>query len=242
MGLELCGVNANSLPCAPMRTGRLKKIIFVTGTDTGVGKTVLTALLVAFLRRRGRAALAMKPFCSGSRRDARLLRGLQKGCLTLDEVNPFYFDKPLAPGAAARNVPLGAVLGKISDLARRCEILVVEGVGGLFAPLGRNYAVRDLIRSLDCKVIVVSANRLGTINHTLLTVEALQVAGQKDVTIVVMGVKKPDISAESNARMIRKMAPRTPVFEVPYLGFGASNGGGVKNNVIFLKKTLARLL
>jgi dethiobiotin synthetase len=119
--------------------------------------------------------------------------------------------------------------------------LVVEGVGGLLAPLGKGYTVRDLIGNLDCKVIVVSANRLGTINHTLLTVEALQVSGQKELAIAMMGVRKPDISAASNVRMIRRMAPRTPVFAIPYLGFGASKAGGVKKNVIFLKKTLAQL-
>ncbi|MGA2177892.1 MAG: dethiobiotin synthase [Verrucomicrobiota bacterium] len=219
----------------------MKKILFVTGTDTGVGKTVLTAMLLAFLRGAGRDALAMKPFCSGSRGDARLLHDLQKGCLTLDEVNPFYFDKPLAPAAAAKNVPLRAALAKIRELAGRCDILVVEGVGGLLAPLGKGYTVRDLIGNLDCKVIVVSANRLGTINHTLLTVEALQVSGQKELAIAMMGVRKPDISAASNVRMIRRMAPRTPVFAIPYLGFGASKAGGVKKNVIFLKKTLAQL-
>jgi dethiobiotin synthetase len=219
----------------------VKNIIFVTGTDTGVGKTVLTAMLVAFLRRRGIDALGMKPFCSGSRADARLLLSLQVGCLTLDEVNPFYFDKPLAPGAAAQSVPLTSVLAKIRGLKARCGVLVVEGIGGLMVPLGRGYTVRDLICRLDCEAIVVGANRLGTINHTLLTVEALQLSGIKSLAIVMMGVNKPDISARSNVKMIRKMAPKTPVFSIPYLGLGASKTGAVKRNVTFLKKTLARL-
>ena len=77
------------------------KIIFVTGTDTGVGKTLLTALLLQHLRAHGQSALAIKPFCSGGREDAELLHSLQENELTLDEMNPFHFKKPLAPYLAA---------------------------------------------------------------------------------------------------------------------------------------------
>ena len=223
----------------------MKKYLFVTGTDTGVGKTVLTAMLLAFLRRGGGRALAMKPFCSGSRGDARLLHRLQKEFLTLEDVNPFYFDRPLAPGAAARGggqkAPLGVVLGKIQAAAGRCDLLLVEGVGGVMVPLGGDYTVRDLIRGLECKTIVVCANRLGTINHTLLTAEALEGAGIEEFTIAMMGVKNPDISAASNPRMIRRMLPSRPVFCLPHLGFRAGTAGAVKRNVKYLKKTLAQL-
>jgi dethiobiotin synthetase len=219
----------------------MKKILFVTGTDTGVGKTVLTALLVAFLRREGRNALAMKPFCSGSRGDVRLLHRLQEGCLTLEEVNPFYFDKPLAPGVAGKNIPLPVAAGKIRDLARRCEILVVEGVGGLLVPLGENYTVRTLMEHLDCKAILVCANKLGAINHTLLTVEALQDVMRKELTIVMMEAKRPDISAASNVRVIRRMFSKNRVFVLPYLGPGASTASEIKKSAFFLKKTLAQI-
>lgn len=224
----------------------MKKILFVTGTDTGAGKTVLTAMLLALLRRGGVRALAMKPFCSGPRDDARLLHRLQKGCLTLDEVNPFYFDKPQAPAAAAGKsgsaVPLSAVLAKIRGIAARCDLLIVEGVGGLMVPLGRNYAVLDVIRRLDCETIVVCPNRLGVINHTLLTASALQSAGIKHFTIVMMGVRKPDISAISNPRMIHQRLPSIPVICLPYLGKTASSAVGVKNNAKYLKKTLAGIV
>jgi dethiobiotin synthetase len=111
----------------------------------------------------------------------------------------------------------------------------------LLVPLGKNYAVRDLIGQLKCQTIIVSANRLGTINHTLLTVESLQHANAKAVAIVMMEVKKPDISAAGNPRMIRRMLPEMPIFRVPFLGFSAANTSERKNNVIFLKKTLALL-
>jgi len=231
---------------APMSRRHASKILFITGTDTGAGKTVLTAMLLAFLRRAGGRALAMKPFCSGSRGDARLLHSLQKECLTLNEVNPFYFDKPLAPAAAAGRggpkVTLPSALRPIRLLATRCDLLLVEGAGGLLAPLGEDYTARDLIRRLDCKAMVVCPNRLGVINHLMLTAEALQTAGIKDFTVVMMGVRKPDLSARSNPRMIRLRLPENPVFCLPWLGFGASKAAGAKKNAKYLKKTLAQLL
>jgi dethiobiotin synthetase len=225
---------------------RVKKFLFVTGTDTGAGKTVLTALLLAFLRRGGGGALAMKPFCSGSRGDARLLHRLQRQSVTLDDVNPFYFDKPLAPAAAAGRsrpaVSRQAALRQIRLLAARCDLLVVEGAGGLLTPLGKGYTIRDLIRRLQGNTIVVCLNRLGVINHVALTAEALQIAGIKEFTVVMMGVRKPDISARSNARMIRQMLPLIPVFCLPYLGFGASTARAANENAKYLKKTLARMV
>ena len=108
----------------------VKRIIFVTGTDTGVGKTVLTALLLAHLRGQGRDALAMKPFCSGSRAATPgCCSSLQKGCLTLDEVNPFYFDKPLAPAAAPRRAPFRDALARIRALAGAASAFDRRGGG-----------------------------------------------------------------------------------------------------------------
>src|SRR5215510_6857451 len=96
-------------------------IVFITGTDTGVGKTLLTASLLTYLRRNGLPALALKPFCCGSRADAELFYDLQERELTLDEVNPYYFSKPVAPLAAARkqrrSIQLNDVLEHIRFIA-----------------------------------------------------------------------------------------------------------------------------
>jgi len=159
------------------------RIIFITGTGTGVGKTVLTGLLLTHLRGRNVPAFATKPFCSGDRADAKLLCALQGGDLTLEEVNPFFFREPVAPLVAARRrksvIPIDSVLANIRSLRSKIEEswLLIEGAGGLLVPLGEDYSVLDLIASLRCEVLVVSANRLGTLNHTLLTVRALQQAG-----------------------------------------------------------------
>jgi dethiobiotin synthetase len=220
----------------------VKKIIFVTGTDTGVGKTVLTALLLAHLREQGTDALGMKPFCSGDRGDATLLHSLQEGCLTLQDVNPFYFDKPLAPAAAPKRVPFQKALDTIRALADRCDVLLVEGAGGLLAPLGDDYTARDLIGALGCETIVVGRNCLGTINHTILTVEALQKSATQAFAIVLMEARKPDLSAFGNLKMLRQRLGFEVVFSIPHLVFRVPTARAVKKNVKFMKKVLARLV
>src|SRR5262249_26966634 len=141
-------------------------------------------------------ALAMKPFCSGGRGDAELLHALQNNEVTLDEVNPFYFSRPLAPwvavkyGKAGKQVPLKSALKRISELQKRCDLLLIEGSGGLLVPLGEKYTVLDLIGALKCEILLVGKNKLGTINHTLLSLSALQGIGVKRVAVVLAESKK----------------------------------------------------
>ena len=142
-----------------MKAVAMAKIIFITGTDTGVGKTVVTALLLCHLRQAGCNALAIKPFCSGSRADARLLRGLQEQLVDTGRDQPVFFQaaRLLRPPPADRRktIPLDTVLRKIRDFGRRCDVLLVEGIGGLMVPLGKNYTVADLISRLHCPVLIV---------------------------------------------------------------------------------------
>ncbi len=229
-----------------MRNLSPRRIIFITGTDTGVGKTLLTGLLVRHLRDRGCHALAMKPFCSGGRGDVDFLRAAQDGELTVKEINPFFFRKPIAPLVAARKrrrtVRLPDVLRAIGRLVRRCECLVIEGSGGLLVPLGEGYSVADLIAKLNCQVIVVSRNRLGTINHTLLTVRALQHVGIEVFKVVMMSSEKADESSGSNAKILGELLGCIPLEEVGDLGKNCFAISALKNNCKKIKKTLARIL
>jgi len=200
----------------------MKKITFITGTDTGVGKTLLTAFLLFHLRQKGAQALAMKPFCSGGLGDVHLLQSLQKGELSDAEMNPFYYSKPVAPYAAAKKgkkLRLEHVLEKIAGVAEKCDRLLIEGSGGLLVPLAEGFTVANLIRQLDCKVTVVGHNRLGTINHTLLTVKHLQsVEKKKAISVVLMGKRVKDVSSGSNVEVLRHFLPGIEVSELPYLG------------------------
>ena len=202
------------------------RIIFITGTDTGVGKTVLTALLLAHLRAKGVDARAMKPFCSGGRDDAIVFHRLQSPTVSLDEVNPYFFDEPVAPLASylmARkknrvvHLPsLQEVVKKIKQAARKCDVLLIEGAGGIEVPLGRNFSVLNLIGALECSVIVVARNALGTINHTVLTVNALRQIEKKNLTVVMMGAERPDASETTNFEIIKTILLRIPIFCVHF--------------------------
>ena len=224
----------------------MPRIIFVTGTDTGVGKTLLTGLLLYHLRQEGCHALALKPFCSGSRADAQFLNAIQDGELSQDEITPFFFSEPLAPLAAARkhrrSIRLADALPRIKRLAQRCECLLVEGIGGVMVPLGEGFAVIDLIARLGCRTILVSRNRLGTINHTLLSVRALQHAGIKELRLVLSALPEGDASSDSNSSVLSELAAPTPVFVIPFLGRKAGRLGGFGLAEKKLKKTLARIL
>lgn len=236
---------------APKNEPRIRRrpgrIIFITGTDTGVGKTIFTGLLVHHLRTAGSHALAMKPFCSGGRADVRLLRAMQDAELTEQEINPFYFPEPVAPLVSARQrkraVPLREVVQRIKEIAARCECLLIEGSGGLMVPLGEGYLVSDLIRALNCEVIVVSRNRLGTINHTLLTVGALKNLGAKRITVALMAVNnlgKTDVSCATNESILSELLLPMPVHAIEFLGKNPSKTGVLKKNYKKVKKTLAQ--
>lgn len=224
----------------------MKKIVFVTGTDTGVGKTLLTALLLFHLRQKGIHALAMKPFCSGGRADVRRLQALQRGELADGEMNPFYYPQPLAPYVAAKNgrqVQLHEAVERIQNVAQKCERLVVEGSGGLLVPLGENFTVADLIAALDCQVIITARNRLGTINHTLLTVKALQSIGitQDAMAVVLMSRRKPDFSAQTNPRVLAKLLFPIRTLSLPFLGSNPASPKNIRVHHPRLRHTLDQL-
>jgi dethiobiotin synthetase len=220
------------------------RIVFITGTDTGVGKTVFTGLLLHHLRTSGCHALAMKPFCSGGRADVRLLRALQDAELSEAEINPFYFPEPVAPLVSSRQqhrkISLQEVVRRIRRIAQRCDTLLIEGAGGVLVPLGENYMVRDLIKRLKCEVIIVSRNRLGTINHTLLTVEALRNEGIERVQVAIVAGAKKDRSSRTNYRILSELCASVPVHAVEFLGKNANESGVLKKTFKKMKKTLAR--
>ncbi|HKI70422.1 MAG TPA: dethiobiotin synthase [Verrucomicrobiae bacterium] len=222
------------------------RIIFVTGTDTGAGKTLLTGLLLHHLRRSGCRALAMKPFCSGGSADVRFLRALQAGELSDREINPFYFPEPVAPLISARkhrrNVKLNDVLGHVRRLAGRCECLLVEGSGGLLVPLGEGFTVASLIKKLDCEVIVAARNQLGVVNHAMLTISELRRLCKPKVKVVLMGQKRRDLSVRSNQMILRELLRAVKVFSVGFLGKNVVRAEVVSSRSKKIKKILARIL
>jgi dethiobiotin synthetase len=200
----------------------MRQTIFITGTDTGVGKTVLTALLARHLRNCGVNAGALKPVGSGGRDDARTLQAAMNGALTLEAINPWHFRAPLAPRLAARRerrrVRLADVLAHLRAMQKRFEVVLVEGAGGLLSPLGVDFDSRDLITALRATPVIVGPNRTGVVNQMLLTREALPRAGAAGARIVLMSPQRPDASTRTNAGLLAEFFDAKKVFELPWLG------------------------
>jgi dethiobiotin synthetase len=198
----------------------VQRIIVITGTDTGVGKTVLTAWLAAHLRARGANVAALKPICSGGREDARVLHRALCGALTLDEINPWHFRAPLAPLLAARKerrrVQLAEVLAHIRFIARRFDIVLVEGAGGLLSPLGEKFSTRDWITALGAGVIVVGRNQLGVANHLRLTMEALPSSCAARAKVVLMSPPRASAVSRTNPALVREFIGSAPLVVLPW--------------------------
>ena len=197
------------------------KTFFITGTDTGVGKTVLTALLARHLRAQGVAVAALKPLCSGGREDAKALHSALGGGLSLGEINPWYFRAPLAPLLAARQegkrIRMRDVLACLRRARSRCEVLLIEGVGGLLSPLGEDFSNRELIAALRAMPIVVCPNRLGAINQVLLVLAALPQTSARHARVVLMSPPRANSVSRTNFEFLAQKLGTRRVFALPWL-------------------------
>ena len=187
--------------------------VFVTGTDTGVGKTLVAGALAAWCREQGDDVGVMKPIATGGRwsRDGRAgrwissdARALRRAAGSRDPyalINPVCFREPVAPWTAARwarrPIRLKAVLQAYERLRRRHEVMIVEGVGGLLVPLGARLTVADLAARLGLPLLIVARAGLGTLNHTLLTLQCAQRQALRVVGIVLNDATSPGRSPMS---------------------------------------------
>jgi dethiobiotin synthetase len=184
---------------------------FITGTDTGVGKTFFTGLWTRTLRAAGTEALALKPICCGERTDAEILARANGEKLTLNQINPVHLLPPLAPYTACvvedKPLDLGLIETTLAGLAKAHPgPFLVEGVGGWMVPLTRDYYVRDWARDLGMPVVVVARASLGTINHTLLTVESIRKAGLQARGIIVNFHGTPeDMATQTNPAILEDL-------------------------------------
>ncbi len=199
----------------------MTRILFITGTDTGVGKTVLTALLAQTLRRRGLPVAALKPISSGGRSDARALHRALDGELTLDEINPWHFRAALAPLLSARRerrvVRKAQVVAHVRRFATRFAVVLVEGAGGLLSPLGEQFDSRDLIAALRADPLVVAPNRLGAVNHVRLVLAALPAATARRAQVVLVNPRHPDPASPGNAALLAKFVEPGRIHVFPWL-------------------------
>ena len=215
--------------------------LFVTGTDTGVGKTWVAGAIARWFRQRGSRVAVCKPVATGcvKRReglvseDAELLAHCADARHPLDLICPQRYVEPLAPAVAAERAgePLdwSAVQRSLDLTSRDSDRVVVEGVGGLMVPLDPKHTVLDLARWLGVPAVVVARPALGTINHTLLTTGTLKAAGVKVAGVVInrYPAESPGVAEETNLRAIEKWG-KVPVLCVvpdePKAGFDLPPG------------------
>ena len=162
---------------------------FITGTDTGIGKTFVTCALLYTLKAQGIAAIGMKPIAAGGEMTPDGLRNddvealhLASGVkLQVEDLNCYLLSEPIAPHIAAANedidIDLDVIRLRFDQLAELADVVLVEGVGGFIVPLGDNITTADFAQDLDLPVILVVGMRLGCLNHALLTQEAILVRG-----------------------------------------------------------------
>lgn len=182
------------------------RALFVTGTDTGVGKTYVSQALIKGWRAQGLRVGVMKPCETGLKesgvwgppQDAEKLLSASGASLTLDEVCPFRFGEPMAPAEVAAleggDVSFDTIESGFHAIAERHDVTLVEGAGGLLVPYSGSLTAADLIARLKIPLIVVARIGLGTINHTCLTVEAVRARGLELLGVVFTRAEDPALS------------------------------------------------
>ena len=203
--------------------------LLITGTDTGIGKTLIAGAIAAHLRKQGVRVGVLKPAASGcvSRReglvseDAEFLAHCADAPHPLDIIAPQRFAEPLAPAIAAGRLGVSldwdAVQRSMNIIARDSDILIVEGVGGIMVPMDARHTMLDVAQWLKFPAVVVARPNLGTINHTLLTVNALRDAGVKVAGVVVnrYPAEMPGVAEETNPRAIERWGQAPVLCIVP---------------------------
>ena len=212
--------------------------IFITGTDTEVGKTVVACALASWCRRQGLNVGVMKPIATGGRRrrvegrkrwvsdDALALAEAAGVQDSLELINPVCFEEPLAPLTAAKRrgetIRLAPALRAFQELRRRHDVLIVEGIGGLLVPLTWSLRVTDLIRHLRLPVALVCRPDLGTLNHTLLSLDCARAERLPVRGLVVNPIRKPSkgasgIAQRTNPQLLKRLGHVPIVASLPYV-------------------------
>ena len=204
--------------------------IFITGTDTGVGKTLVACGLAALLRKSGYKVGVMKPVETGCKekegrlfpQDAYWIKDASGCNEPLEKICPYRLRDPLAPSMAAEreNVKIDiSLLEKVySEISSTHDITLVEGAGGLLVPILPSFTYADFARLLKLPPVVVAANRLGTINHLLLTLEHASRVGLRVLGYVFNRLdNQPSLAAETNREALLSLTAVPYLGEIPYI-------------------------
>jgi dethiobiotin synthetase len=191
----------------------------VTGTDTGIGKTYCGCGLIRAARELGLKCSGMKPFCTGDTEDVELIAAAGDNEVPRHLLNPVWLRPPLAPYVAAmlenRPIDITAVRDAYRELSAKHDLVLVEGAGGLLVPILREYNFRDLAVDLDLAVILVAPNRLGVINHVLLTAESIARAGLQLALVILNELDpEPSLVNQTNPSILEELL-KVPLYLSP---------------------------
>lgn len=196
--------------------------IFITGTGTEIGKTVISGGLAAALKQSGTHVGVMKPISTGDTADARFLKHAAQVDDELASINPIYLRHPLAPSVAARienrEIHLSCIETAFTALQQKYDCMIVEGVGGIAVPIRDDFLVVHLINQLGLPVLIVAQAGLGTLNHTLLTVTFAQQFGLQ-IAGIVLNRHIPEaagLAEATNPVEIEKLTNIPVIGVVPY--------------------------
>ncbi|MDQ6611722.1 MAG: dethiobiotin synthase [Gemmatimonadota bacterium] len=209
------------------------RIMAITGTDTGIGKTVVAAALAARGRALGLRIAAMKPIESGvsagepvpgaQRSDSQILADAAGEDDGMELVNPITLEEPLAPMIAAERAGITLDLS-ILERARETltfdrDLLIVEGAGGLLSPITRTFSFLQLFKQWDAGLIVVAGNRLGVLNHVMLTIAAAESSQLVVHAVVLTDISDhdPTIAEATNYDALVSLLPHYPIYRLPWI-------------------------
>ena len=189
-------------------------MILITGTDTGVGKTFFTVSLVRELKKRGKNVCALKVVETGCAPLCRDAEEISRACGK--EIPPIYsFKTPVAPAVASdvegKKVDVDFLKEEILKFSKEYDELFIEGAGGLLVPISWSFNFLDLAKELNASVIVVALNKLGVINHTLLTVRVCECEGVNVKAVILNTVEECDESVKTNYNSLKKLL-KVPVY------------------------------
>lgn len=199
---------------------------FVTGTDTGVGKTVISCALLHGFAAQGKRVVGMKPIAAGCNADGQnedvlQLRAAGNVAVGYGQINPYYFLPPIAPHIAAQRagviIQFSRIAASYQELAAQADVVIVEGVGGFLVPLNAQQDSADLVLELGLPIILVVVMRLGCLNHALLTVEAIAARGLTLAGWVANVIEADMASVEENVAALQQRIAAPLLGIVPYL-------------------------
>ncbi len=214
---------------ARLTTSTVGRVVAVTGTDTGVGKTVLATALAARARERGLRVATMKPIETGvfasdntAASDAERLLAASGATVPLNVVRPYVFEEPLAPFVAAARAGVDIDLAVLDQafalLANTHDLVIVEGAGGLMVPITEQVSFLQLFLHWQCDVVIAADNRLGVINHTLLTLQVARMSGLQLKAVVLTSTRDgaEGVAEVTNYEALRRLTHPTPVYSFPW--------------------------